>query len=115
MTKGAAVIFGSGPGIGVNVGKIFAENGFSKVILLSRNEERLKQDASQVQEAAPEVKVMTLSVDLDDTSNVQNTLKKVDSHLQDVKLEFILYNAARIGPSKMFEFSVEQYESDLRV
>lgn len=113
--KGALAIFGSGPGIGRNVAALFAERGFEKVILLSRDIKRLKQDAEFVNSKAGNAQVSTIQIDLADTMNVQQALKEVDSVLQGTPLEALLYNAARVGMSKFGEFSPGELEGDLRV
>lgn len=59
----ALLIFGSGPGIGRNVAMLFAERGFRKVVLMSRNKERLAQDADLVRSASADVDVHEITVD----------------------------------------------------
>jgi NAD(P)-dependent dehydrogenase (short-subunit alcohol dehydrogenase family) len=51
---GALVIFGSGPGIGVHVASRFARGGFEKVVLVSRDAARLRNDAFIVYSTAPQ-------------------------------------------------------------
>lgn len=111
----ALVVFGSGPGIGRNVAKLFAERGFSKVILFSRDASRLKEDAAFVRSAGKEVDVETIAIDLADTGNVESVLGKVDNQLGSTPLEAVLFNAARVGQSKILEFPAEQVEADLKV
>lgn len=111
----ALVVFGSGPGIGRNVAALFAERGFSKVILLSRDGNRLKEDANFVKSARASVSVSTITIDLADTDNVRTALGKVDLELEGTQLEAVLFNAARVGQSKILEFPAESLETDLRV
>ena len=114
-THNALLVFGSGPGIGRNVAKLFAERGFRKVLLMSRNEQRLAQDADFVRSAAAGVDVREITVDAADTESVRQALKKANEALGETLLEVVLFNAARLGPSKFFDFSVEEFEADVRV
>lgn len=111
----ALVVFGSGPGIGRNVAALFAERGFSKVVLLSRDGNRLKEDANFVKSARAGVSVSTITIDLADTENVRTALGTVDKELEGTSLEAVLFNAARVGQSTILEFPAESVETDLRV
>ena len=111
----ALVVIGSGPGIGVNVATLFAERGFKHIILMSRNASRLEEDKAFVQKAASSANVETIPIDLADTQNVQKALSEVDQKLQGRSLECVLFNAARVGLSKFFEWKPEDLETDLRV
>ncbi|KXS93504.1 hypothetical protein AC578_5471 [Pseudocercospora eumusae] len=118
--KKALVVFGSGPGIGRNIAAIFAQQGFSKIILLSRDKARLSSDVKFVQAAAAEdhevkTSVDGLPIDLSDTAKVRETLTNLDMLLARYRLEAVLYNAARVGASKMFEFSAVEMETDYRI
>lgn len=113
--KGALTVFGSGPGIGRNVAALFAERGFDKIILLSRDVKRLKEDANFVRSARKDASVSTIQIDLADDKTVQMALKELDSVLQGMPIEAVLYNAARVGASKFGEFTPEELSSDLRV
>lgn len=119
---GTLLVMGSGPGIGVNVAKVFAERGFQKVILASRNSERLSKEVEEVKAAGgSDVEVVATTVDLSDKSSVKTALGEFDKHLSDGTdgdaggLEAVLFNAARIGPSKLWEFTEEEVERDLQV
>lgn len=113
---GALVVFGSGPGIGRNVARIFAERGFSKIVVISRNAERLEQDVKFVQDSgARGVSAEAIIADLANVQDTQQALQSVEKSLGDLHLECVLFNAARTGPSKLEEFSVGSFESDLRV
>lgn len=114
-THNALLIFGSGPGIGRNVARLFAERGFRKVLLMSRNKERLAQDADYVRSVGSGVDVREITVDAADTGSVRQALEKANEALGDTPLEFVLFNAARLGPSKFFDFSDEELEADLKV
>lgn len=108
---GALVIFGSGPGIGVHVASRFAREGFAKVILLSRNADRLRSDAFIVYSNAPQVEVSTVAGDLASPTDVQRALQRIADVLGDTPLECIHYNAAKASRSILLEES----SADLRV
>lgn len=114
-THGAIIVFGSGPGVGRNVAALFAERGFKKVILTSRDANRLSQDADFVRSASAGVSVDVVPFDLGKADEVQAGLKKVEESLKGTSLECVLFNAARLGPSKFFDFPAEDLENDLRV
>lgn len=114
-THNALIVFGSGPGIGRNVAALFAERGFGKVLLMSRNKERLAQDADFVRSASSGVNVQEITVDAADSDSVRQALEKANKALGDTPLEFVLFNAARLGPSKFFDFSAEELEADFKV
>lgn len=112
---GAIVVLGSGPGIGRNVAALFAERGFERIVLMSRNESRLQEDVAFVHTAAPNAKVDVVPVDLAESGNVSQALKLVDEKLEGIALECVLFNAARLGASPILEFEAESLESDLQV
>ena len=112
---GAIAVFGSGPGVGRNVAALFAERGFEKVVLLSRDASRLSQDAEFVRSASSKASVHEITVDLGDSEQTQKSLKQVDEALAGTPLECVLFNAARLGKSEFFDFSAEVLERDLRV
>lgn len=110
------VTFGAGPGIGNHISAEFASNGFTHVILLARNEERLSnEDALFVSKASPNAKVDTLRLDLSDLSSIPATLKQIDNLTQGEDLEVVFFNAARIKPSGVLDVSAEEIEEDFKV
>ena len=115
FTHGALVVFGSGPGVGRNVAALFAERGFEKIILMSRDANRLSQDADFVRSSSAGANVLEIPVDLGKSDEVHRSLEKVDESLKGTSLECVLFNAARLGKSPFFEFSAESLENDLRV
>jgi short-subunit dehydrogenase len=115
FAHGALVVFGSGPGVGRNVAALFAERGFEKVVLISRDANRLAQDADFVRSACAEASVHQIPVDLEDTDEVPKSLERVDDCIKGTSLECILFNAARLGKSEFFEFSAARLENDLKV
>lgn len=115
---GALVVLGSGPGVGLNVAKVFAEHEFRHIILLSRDTARLAGEVSAVKTVIANAKVEALELDLSKTrAEVQAVLTKVGDILShwSVPLEVVLYNAARVAPSKIGKYPVEALEEDLRV
>ena len=113
--ESALVVVGSGPGIGSHVAAKFVTKGFYKVILMSRNKERLEEDAEYVRTRNSEATVDIITIDLADSSNVADALKKIDENLGDIPLECLFFNAARIGPSEILEWKAEQLRNDLEV
>lgn len=108
------VLFGSGSGIGVSVGANFAAHGFDHIILLARNKERLESDKKTVaSKAKSEARVDTISVDLANQTSIKSALQQIDSLA--AHIDVVFFNAARVGPSPLLEFSVEGIESDFRV
>ena len=110
VRHGALVVFGSGPGIGVHVASRFARGGFEKVILLSRDAARLRNDAFIVYSSAPQVEVSTVPADLASQTEVQRALRRIADILGDTPLECIHYNAAKASRT----FLLEESETDLR-
>jgi NAD(P)-dependent dehydrogenase (short-subunit alcohol dehydrogenase family) len=112
---GALVVVGSGPGIGQHVAMVFAEHGFEKIILMSRNKDRLAKDAEAVRSACNSVHVEEIAVDCADADSVRGALETVDKSLGQTPPECVLYNAARLGPSHLFDFPAESLKADLQV
>ncbi|KAK7974090.1 hypothetical protein PG989_015938 [Apiospora arundinis] len=113
------VLIGSGPGIGVATASLFASKGFS-VALLSRNAERLKEDAAKVCSSAASsdaggvpIAVETFPVDVSDHAALQKTLEAVHASLGPP--EVVVYNAARVGPSQFGAFTPEALLDDFKI
>lgn len=113
MSNKLIVVLGSGPGIGSQTAAYFASQGFNTVALLSRNAQRLSDDVASVKKASSSVRVETYAVDLANTEALQSTLKKVESELG--KPEVVLFNAARVAPSKIGEEAPENVVQDFKV
>ena len=112
----AIIAFGSGPGIGNHTVSEFVSHGFTHVILLARNEDRLKnEDAPFVAKASSSVKVDTLRLDLSDIASIPPVLKKIDDLTEGEELEVVFFNAARIKPSDVLEVPVEEIHEDFKV
>jgi NAD(P)-dependent dehydrogenase (short-subunit alcohol dehydrogenase family) len=107
---GALVIFGSGPGIGMHVASRFARGGFEKVVLVSRDAARLRNDAFIVYSTAPRVQVSTVAADLASPEDLERALRKISHVLGDTPVECVHNNAAKAARTTMLEES----EPDLR-
>lgn len=117
-SKGALVVIGCGPGIGRSTAGYFTEKGFKHIVLLSRDESRLAEDAKFVTSAATGVKVDTFKIDVSaDEATIKKSLSDVDDSLRSagIPLEVVLYNAARVAPSKIMEWDAKGLEDDLKV
>lgn len=112
---GALVVVGSGPGIGSHVAAHFARKGFGRIILMSRNEARLKVDAVIVRTASPNAAVDIVPVDLTVTGSVRCALIEVDRRLNGMRLECVVFNAARVTTSAILSWPVEELQRDLHV
>ncbi|KIW07372.1 uncharacterized protein PV09_02217 [Verruconis gallopava] len=107
------LVLGSGPGIGVGVATCFAEKGFNKVALLSRNAERLKEDATAVSKAAPSAEVKTYTADLADSTGLKAVLSAIEA--ENGRPEVVVYNASHLTMSKLGEYSEAEIETDLKI
>lgn len=115
MQPGVLVIVGSGPGIGSHVAAQFARGGFRKVILMSRDRDRLSVDAVVVQSAAPGVEVDIVPVDLSNTSNVRRAMIEVDRRIDGMRLECVVYNASRVARTEVMALPSEALQHDMHV
>lgn len=126
--RGALLVLGSGPGIGIAVAKLFAQRGFRRVILCARNAERLAKEVEEVKSVAEEdTEVSAITVDLGSAGSVKGALAELEGSLGGIggaddeegkgkgRLEAVLFNAARIGPSKLWEFGEEGLRNDFEV
>lgn len=110
------ISFGSGPGISNHTVSEFASRGFTHVILLSRNTQRLEnEDAPFVKKANPNLKINTLQLDLANLSSIPAVLKQIDDLTQGDNVEVVFFNAARIRPSEVLTTPVEEIEEDFKV
>ena len=109
------VILGSGPGIGVGVASHFASQSFGRVALISRNAERLKEDAETVKANSRRtgLQVKIYAVDVVDVLALEKTLKEVAHDLGPP--EVIVYNAARLRQSKFGEVPARDLTEDFQV
>ncbi|GAB7355150.1 hypothetical protein MBLNU459_g5720t1 [Dothideomycetes sp. NU459] len=110
------VVVGSGPGIGSATAAVFAANGFSKIVLIARNADRLKQDCRVVEDAArnagKDAHVDCHAVDITDTAAYKLVLDKVARF---GALECVFFNAARVEQSELLKHPVEDIEYDFKI
>ena len=110
------VLIGSGPGIGSTTAALFAAKKFDKIVLISRNAERLDNEKKtvieQAKQAGRDVQVKTYAVDIADPKALHEALSEVQKFGQ---IEVLLFNAARVQPSPMFETSSETIMTDFKV
>lgn len=114
MSPRTIIVFGSGPGIGNHVASSFAAHGFTHVILLARNAERLSTDAAFVKSASPNVNITTLRLDLADLSSIPSVLKKIEELAPE--LEVVFFNAAVVKfTGTALDAPVSELETDFKV
>lgn len=110
------VVIGSGPGIGSSTAAEFAQKGFDKVVLVSRNADRLKEDCLAVEKAAQDaqrnVSVKSWAVDITDVSAYEKVLGEISNY---GTLECLLFNAARVQTSDIMKEPLEEMELDFKV
>ena len=108
------LVIGSGPGNGIHVAIAFGKRDFSNIILLSRNEERLERDKQQLIGSIGnrDVNVTTQQVDITNDTMLRSVL----AHIVDsTTVDCVYFNAARVEPSEMFDFPVEEIRRDFDV
>ncbi|KAK5011280.1 hypothetical protein LTR28_004232 [Elasticomyces elasticus] len=107
------LVIGSGPGIGVHVAAEFAKRGFTKIALVSRTAEQLSADKMAVLQAAGSTGVLasvhTFQCDIGNSARLKQMLDEVEEL---GAIECVFFNAARVGPSRFFDFPVEAFEED---
>lgn len=109
------VVIGSGPQIGTSTATLFAARKFNKVALLSRNSIRIQQDRKTILDSLSNgrnIEVKTWSIDITDTKKFEAVLREVEA-MGDISC--VLFNAARVKPSEMFEFLEEDIVEDFMV
>lgn len=109
------VIIGSGPGIGVHVGSLFASKGFTKIALVARNQDQLSKDKAQIEQAASNktITVKTYPLDVTNLPQLSETLDQIGRDLG--KPEFVFYNAAAVRPSKLLGYDEEDMLYEFKV
>lgn len=112
---GTLILFGAGPGIGDHVAAEFASKGFAHIVLLARNEQRLKnEDAPFVSQSSPKVKVDTVRIDLSALESIPSILQELDELTSGSEVEVVFFNAARIKPSEVLGVSVQEIDEDFK-
>lgn len=115
FNHGALVICGSGPGVARSIATLFAERGFQKVVLMSRNAERLSKDAQLVRAKSAAVTVYEVPADFGDQDQVREGLRRTELALGETPLDCVLYNAAKTAKSAILEYSSDAFRTDLQV
>lgn len=106
------VVVGSGPGIGLATATLFASQEFNTVVLISRDNVRIQQDRESLLGSLPpnrQVQVKTFNVDITNTKAFEKVLDDVKSI---GNISCVLFNAARVAPSEIFEFSEQELLRD---
>lgn len=111
----AIAIFGAGPGIGQAVATEFATQGFNHIILLGRNVQGLDDAKANILHdlRTKIVRISTVTVDLTQAESVTNACQELDQLSPNI--EVVLYNAARVAPSSLFDTAVNEIEQDFKV
>jgi short-subunit dehydrogenase len=92
----------------------FVLQGLEYVILLLRDTQRLETTEAVVTSAINvEVNVNTVAVDLSSSDSVEDALHQVD--LITRTIDVVIYNAARVATTPMFNTAVVDVKSDFRV
>ncbi|MCJ1328542.1 hypothetical protein MMC10_005219 [Thelotrema lepadinum] len=75
------------------------------------------ENGSKTVKSATEENILVDSVfvDASDTKLLKQALEEVRERLGKTQLECILFNAARVGPSKLMDFPVEDIEKDFQL
>jgi len=110
------VLVGSGPGIGVATASLFAARKFNGVALIARDSKRILEDRQTILDSLKatgrSVEVKTWSVDIANTKEYEKVLDDVKSF---GSISSVIFNAARVAPSKMLEFPEEEIVQDFLV
>lgn len=116
MANATLVVFGSGPGIGIAVAKLFAQKHFDRIALCARNAQRLASEKAEVEDAAKKVgrtvEVFTYPTDLSNLDSLSRTLQEVAKL---GALGCVYHNAARINPADPLSIPIQEIEEDFRV
>ncbi|KAF2095259.1 NAD(P)-binding protein [Rhizodiscina lignyota] len=113
MDRGALIVIGSGPGIGRSVASAFASNGFTRIFLIRRNAQGLEDDkATVIATAGKDIRVDTIVADISDQQALAKALQQIEE--EKYVIECVFFNAARVEPSEMLKFPIEEIEHDFR-
>ena len=110
------VLIGSGPGIGVATASLFAARKFDRVALIARDSKRILEDRQTILDSlkatGKTVEVKTWSVDITNTKEYEKVLGDVEKF---GSISSVIFNAARVAPSKLLEFAEEEILQDFLV
>jgi NAD(P)-dependent dehydrogenase (short-subunit alcohol dehydrogenase family) len=114
------VVVAAGPLIGVGVAALFAQKGFSHIALLSRNAERLRQDAKDgglpVGTDGTNIVVKTYAADVTIPDSLNSALREIEADFG--APEVVVYNGARVSLASMSNWdswTEEDMVTDFRV
>jgi len=114
------VVVAAGPLIGVGVAALFAQKGFTHIALLSRNAERLRQDAKDggLPIGADEKKIIikTYAADVTIPDSLNSALREVEADFG--APEVVVYNGARVSVvslSNWDNWTEEDMVTDFRI
>jgi len=99
-----ALITGASSGIGLHLAQIFAENGFS-LILVARNKDRLNALAEEIKKKY-KVDVLAISKDLSQGESAEDLFKEVKE--EGVEVKYLINNAGFYVKGKFSETSMEE-------
>ncbi|KAH7360893.1 hypothetical protein BKA65DRAFT_194687 [Rhexocercosporidium sp. MPI-PUGE-AT-0058] len=114
MSTPTLLLIGSGPGLGLAISKCFASKKFSKVALISRDATRLSSEKTAIETAvtSKKVEIKTWSVDIVESEKFKAVLKEIAEW---GNVTCVVFNAARVQPSKLLEESEEEILKDFMV
>jgi NAD(P)-dependent dehydrogenase (short-subunit alcohol dehydrogenase family) len=119
-TPKVLVVVAAGPLIGVGVAALFAQKGFTHIALLSRNAERLQEDAKKgglpVGAGEKKIIIKTYSADVTIPESLNSALRKVEADFG--APEVVVYNGARVSLASLSNWdtwSEEEMVTDFRV
>jgi NAD(P)-dependent dehydrogenase (short-subunit alcohol dehydrogenase family) len=98
-----AVITGGSEGIGLEIARIFAENG-ANLLLIARNNEKLNNATSELSRFGVDIKI--ISHDLSDTCHLSELCNKILTIFPDIHI--LVNNAALAKFTKFEEVGVEE-------
>lgn len=109
-----AVIIGAGPGIAQSVADKLASSGYD-LALVSRSSVKLSiltdQIRSKLSPGLSGISIQTYTADASDPTSLQATLDHISSSSAP---EVVIYNAARVGQSKLQDTTLETFDTDFR-
>lgn len=100
----------------MSVAKAFAQKHFDRIVICSRNAERLASEKKEVEAAAKEagrsVEVFTFQTDISNVDSLRKTLAKIEKL---GPLGMVYHNAAKIIFGDALAETVEEVEDDFKV
>ncbi|MBX6743052.1 MAG: SDR family oxidoreductase [Acetobacteraceae bacterium] len=106
----AALITGGSKGLGLAMGKMFAEAG-GKVALVARGAESLAKAEAEVKAAAPAAKVVTITADISTAEGCNRAFAEAEKALGQV--DILINNAGTSQRGPFLSISDELWQNDL--